>query len=90
LLIPTAGQDYREITPRIAYFPPSSRGILNSSLCFTIDILDDEENEGSRPESFVLSLSVFDVAVVVNQDSAVVYILDDNEGKYQNNGKTWL
>jgi len=30
------------------------------------------------------------VAVVVNQDSVVVYILDDDEGKYQNNGKTWL
>ena len=48
------------------------------------------ENEGSQPESFVLSLSVFDVAVVVNQDSAIVYILDDDEGKYQNNGKTCL
>ena len=76
-LIPTAGQDYRELTPRIAHFPPPATEMLNTSTCFTINILDDEENEGSQPESFVLSLAVFDVAVVASQDSTRVYILDD-------------
>ena len=76
-LIPTAGQDYREITPRIAHFPLSTRN--TSMLCFAINILDDEESEGSQPESFLLSLSVFDVAVVVNQASATVYIMDDDD-----------
>jgi len=74
----TAGQDYLEITPRIAHFPPS---MLNISMwCFPVNILDDEVTEGSQPESFVLSLFIFDVAMVISQDSATVYILDDDEG----------
>ena len=44
--------------------------------------MDDEVIEGSQqPESFVLSLSIFDVAMVISQNSATVYILDDDEGK---------
>ena len=56
--------------------------MLNISMwCFPINILDDEVIEGSQPESFVLSLSIFDVAMVISQNSATVYILDDEEGK---------
>ena len=45
--------------------------------CITIKILDDEEFEGEKPESFSLSLSVYNIAVVVNTSSATVFIVDD-------------
>ena len=42
--------------------------------------MDDEEFEGEQPESFSLSLSVQDIAVVVNTSSATVFIVDDEDG----------
>ena len=42
--------------------------------------MDDEEVEGEKPESFSLSLSVYDIAVVVNTSSATVFIMDDEDG----------
>ena len=47
--------------------------------CVAIDILNDEEFEDGQPESFTLSLSVYDVAVMVSPGFAKVYILDDEE-----------
>ena len=70
-----AGQDYRAFTPRIVHFPGEEPH--TSLQCITINILDDEEFEGEKPESFSLSLSVNDIAVVVSMSSATVFIVDD-------------
>ena len=45
--------------------------------------MDDEEVEGEKPESFSLSLSVYDIAVVVNTSSATVFIMDDEDGTWE-------
>ena len=70
-----AGQDYCEVSPRIVHFPGEAPH--TSLQCITIKILDDEEFEGEKPESFSLSLSVYNIAVVVNTSSATVFIVDD-------------
>jgi len=70
-----AGKDYRAIIPRIVHFPGEVPHI--SLQCITITVLDDEEFEGEKPESFSLSLSVNDIAVVVHTSSATVFIMDD-------------
>ena len=73
-----AGKDYRAIVPRIVHFP--GEGPDTSRQCITINIMDDEEFEGEQPESFSLSLSVYDIAVVVSTSSATVFIMDDEDG----------
>ena len=70
-----AGKDYRAIIPRIVHFPGEAPH--TSLQCITVNILDDEEFEGEKPESFSLSLSVNDIAVVVSTSSATVFIVDD-------------
>ena len=70
-----AGKDYRAIIPRIVHFPGEAPH--TSQQCININILDDEEFEGEKPESFSLSLSVNDIAVVVRTSSATVFIVDD-------------
>ena len=70
-----AGKDYRAIIPRIVHFPGEAPH--TSLQCITINILDDEEFEGEKPESISLSLSVNDIAVVVSTSSATVFIVDD-------------
>ena len=74
-LFPAAAKDYRAIVPRIVHFPGEAPD--TSRQCITIDILDDEEFEGEKPESLSLSLSVQDIAVVVSTSSATVFIVDD-------------
>ena len=71
-----AGKDYRAIIPRIVHFPGEAPH--TSLQCITINILDDEEFEGEKPESIFLSLSVNDIAVVVRTSSATVFIVDDD------------
>ena len=39
--------------------------------------MNDVEFEGEKPETFSLSLSVNDIAVVVSTSSATVFIMDD-------------
>ena len=70
-----ADKDYREVVPHIVHFPGEAPD--TSSQCITINILDDEEVEGGKPEYFSLSLSVYDIAVVVSTSSATVFIVDD-------------
>ena len=74
---PVAGHDYREVMPRIVHFHGETPNTLTQ--CVTIDILNDEEFEGGQAESFALSLSVYDVAVMVSPGFATVSILDDEE-----------
>ena len=45
--------------------------------CITLQIIDDQDYEGELPESFVISLSISDAAVIMNQASATVFILDE-------------
>ena len=70
-----AGKDYRAIIPRIVHFPGEAPHM--SLQCIAINILDDEEFEGEKPESISFSLSVNDIAVVVRTSSATVFIMDD-------------
>ena len=74
--IPTAGEDYFEVTPQIVQFPISFER-AEGRWCVTLQIIDDLDYEGELPESFVISLSVSDAAVIMNQASATVSILDD-------------
>ena len=73
-----AGKDYHAIIPRIVHFPGEAPD--TSRQCITVNIIDDEEVEGEKPESFSLSLSVYDIAVVVSTSSATVFIMDDEDG----------
>ena len=74
--IPTAGEDYLEVTPQIVQFPISFER-AEGRWCVTLQIIDDLDYEGELPESFVISLSVSDAAVIMNQASTTVSILDD-------------
>ena len=73
-----AGKDYRAIIPHIVHFPGEAPD--TSRQCITINILDDKEFEGEKPEYFSLSLSVYDIAIVVSTSSATVFIMDDEDG----------
>ena len=74
--IPIAGEDYFEVTPQIMQFPISFER-AEGRWCVTLQIIDDQDYEGQLPDSFVVSLSVSDAAVILNQASATVSILDD-------------
>ena len=71
-----AGEDYIEVTPQIMQFPTSFER-AEGRWCVTLQIIDDQDYEGELPESFVISLSISDAAVIMNQASATVSILDD-------------
>ena len=74
--IPIAGEDYFEVTPQIMQFPISFER-AEARWCVTLQIIDDQDYEGELPESFVISLSISDAAVIMNQASATVSVLDD-------------
>ena len=78
--ISIAGEDYVEVTPQIMQFPISFER-AEGRWCVTLQIIDDQDYEGELPESFVISLSISDAAVIMNQASATVSILDD-DGMY--------
>ena len=63
--------------PRIVHFHGETQDTLTQ--CVAVGILNDEEFEGGQAETFVLSLSVYDVAVTVSPGFAKVSILDDDE-----------
>ena len=56
---------------------PTSFERAEGRWCVTLQIIDDQDYEGELPESFVISLSISDAAVIMNQASATVSILDE-------------